>query len=111
MTAKITAFILTMLINIAIGAVIFFFMVIMMNGFSGGDARPGLIAYIVLGLIVSVLMGTFAFLLTSFLVKRELKGAIAALIAVPIFSVVGAGLKFVCALIGIGIADYVRVNY
>lgn len=111
MGAKITAFVLTLLINIAIGVVMFFFMLIMMNGFSGSDAQPGLIAYIVLGLIVSVLMGTGALLLTKFLMNRKLKGAIAALIAVPIFSVVGGGLKFVCALIGIGIAEYVRVNY
>ena len=111
MAAKITAFILTLLINIAIGVAVFFFMLIIMNGFSGSDAEPGLIAYVALGLLVSLLMGTGAFLLTSFLMKRELKGAIAALIAVPIFSVVGGGLKIVCAFIGIMIADYVRVNY
>ncbi len=111
MGAKITAFILTLLINIAIGVVMFFFLLILMNGFSGSDARPGLIAYVVLGVAVSVLMGAGAFFLTSFLIRKELKGAIAAIIAVPIFSVVGGGLKFVCALIGMGIADYVRVNY
>jgi hypothetical protein len=111
MGAKLTAFALTLLINIAIGVALFFFMLILMNGFSGSDAEPGLIAYVVLGLIVSVLMGTGAFLLTRFLMKKEMNGAIAALIAVPVFSVVGGGLKVVCAFIGIGIAEYVRVNY
>lgn len=111
MAAKITAFALTLLINIAIGVVLFFFMLVLMNGFSGSDAEPGLIAYVVLGLIVSVLMGTAAFLLTTFLMKKDMKGAVAALIAVPIFSIVGGALKAVCAFIGIGIAEYVRVNY
>jgi hypothetical protein len=33
------------------------------------------------------------------------------LISVPIFSVAGAGLKIVCSIIGVAIAEYVRVNY
>ncbi|MGE3468662.1 MAG: hypothetical protein AB7J13_17225 [Pyrinomonadaceae bacterium] len=111
MAAKITAFVLTLLINIAIGVAMFFFMLILMNGFSGSDAEPGLIAYVVLGLAVSLLMATGALLLTNFLIKKDMKGAVAALIAVPIFSIVGGALKVVCAFIGIGIAEYVRVNY
>ena len=36
---------------------------------------------------------------------------ISALISVAVFSVVGIGLQIVSSLIGVGIAEFVRVNY
>ena len=86
-------------------------MLVAMNGFSESDAEWGLGVYIVLGLGVSILMGTLAYFATSYLIKKDLNGAVSALIAVPVFSVVGGGLKLVCCFIGIAVADYVRVNY
>jgi len=111
MAAKIAAFVITFLINAAIGVVIFFFMLIAMNGFSEGDAEKGLMAYVALAFVVSILMSTCAFLLAGYLLKKGFSGAVAALIAVPIFSLVGGVLKVVCSIIGIAVAEYVRVNY
>lgn len=111
MAPKIIAAILTFIANIAGGVVIFFFMLVAMNGFNGSDAEWGLGAYIILALIVTLLMSTGAFFLVRLLQKRQVSGVVSALIAIPVFSIVGIGLKFVCCLIGIGIADYVRVNY
>ena len=111
MAAKIAALIITLLINIAIGIVILFFMVVAMNGFTGSDAEKGLIAYIALAVVVTVLMGTGAYVATHLLLKRQINSALAVAIAVPIFVIVGAGLKFVCSIIGIAVAEYVRVNY
>ena len=111
MAVKLAAFFITLVVNIAAGVVIFFFMLLAMNGFSESDATYGLGAYIVLGVIVSLLMSSGAVLLVHTLLKRKYRGAVAALIAVPAFSVIGVGLKIVCSIIGILIADYVRVHY
>src|SRR5688500_13854230 len=111
MAIKIVAFFVTLVINIAAGVVIFFFMLLGMNGFSESDANYGLGAYIILGILVTLLMSTGAVLLVHILLKRNLGKAVAALIAVPIFSVVGTGLKIVSCVIGLLIADYVRINY
>jgi hypothetical protein len=111
MAAKIAAFFITFLINIAIGVVIFFFMLIAMNGFSESDAEKGLIAYAILAFFVSILMSISAVLLAGYLLKKGFSGVVATLIAVPIFSLVGGALKVVCSIIGIAIAEYVRVNY
>jgi len=111
MAAQITAFVITLLINITIGVGVFLFMLVAMNGFSESDAEKGLIAYIVLAVGVSILMSTGAYLLTRYLLGRKFKGVAATLIAVPVFSVVGGGLKIVCSIIGIAIAENVRVNY
>lgn len=110
MGVRLAALFITLAVNIAIGFVIFFFMLIAMNGFHGNDAEKGLAAYIALAAIVSVAMGAGAFLATRFLMNKDLSGVAAVLIAVPIFSLVGGGLKIVCSIIGIAVADYVRVN-
>ena len=111
MTAKIAALVFTLLIDIGIGVAVFVFLLVAMNGFSESDATWGLGVYIVLAIVISVTMGTLAFFGVGFLMKRHLSGAVAALIAVPVFSVIGGCLKLVCCFIGIGVADYVRVNY
>ena len=111
MPAKILAAVVTLLINIAIGVTIFFFMLLAMNGYSESDATYGLGAYIVLAVIVSLVMSMCTALLVHVLMKREFRGWVAALISVPLFSVLGGGLKIVCSIVGVAIAEYVRVNY
>ncbi len=111
MTAKIIAFVITLLTNVAIGVVVFFLMLLAMNGFSESDANYGLATYIALALLVSFAMSTAASLSVHLLMRREFRGWVAGLIAVPVFSIIGGGLKVVCSIIGILIADYVRVNY
>ena len=111
MGTKIAAFLITLVINIAIGVAVFVFMLLAMNGFSESDANYGIVAYIILALFVSVLMSALAVVAVHVLQKREFRSGVAALIAVPIFSTVGAGLKIVCSIIGILVADYVRVNF
>ena len=111
MPAKILAALVTLLINVVIGVVIFVFLLLAMNGYSESDATYGLGVYVVLGLIVSLTMSLLATLLVHILMKRNLRGWTAALIAIPLFSVIGLGLKIVCSIAAVAVAEYVRVNY
>ena len=111
MAPKIITFFITLAINICIGAAVFFFMIIAMNGFSESDATYGIVTYIVLALIVSLVMSLAAALTVAILMKRKFGGVSSSFIAIPIFSVIGAALKMVCSIIGVLVADYVRVNY
>jgi hypothetical protein len=111
MGSKIAAFLITLIVNIAIGVAVFFFMLLAMNGYSESDASYGLVTYVVLALIVSLLMSTGAAFIAHILLKRKFSGLVSVLIAVAIFSVVGAVLKIVCSIIGVAIAEFVRVNY
>lgn len=111
MTAKIVAAIITSVLNIAVGVVVFSILVISLNGFSARAGQAALITYIVLAVVVTIVMSLAAFLLTGNLIKREFSGVVAALIAVPVFSIVGSVLKVVCVLIAILIAEFVRVNF
>jgi hypothetical protein len=111
MALKLTAFFVTLLINIVAGGVIFFFLLLAMNGYSESDATWGIGAYIVLAILVSIAMATGALLAVQQLVKRAFRGVISVLIAISVFSIAGAVLKIVCSIIGVSVAEYVRVNY
>lgn len=111
MGTKIAAFVVTLMVNLIIGAVTLFMMLVAMNGYSESDAQWGLLAYIVLAAVTSLLMAVGAVLLAGKLLKRQFSPIAAILISVPLFSIAGIVLKIVCSLIGIGTAEYVRVNY
>lgn len=111
MAAKIISALVTLLINIAAGVVIFFMMLVAMNGFSGSDAEYGLVTYVVLAGLTSISMSIGALFLVHFLLKKQFSCTRSILIAVPIFVIAGVVLKIIACLIGIGVAEHVRVNY
>jgi hypothetical protein len=111
MPLKIASFLLTLIVDLAAGAIIFFMMLIAMNGYSESDAQLGLLAYIILAVITSIAMGVGSVIAVGLLIKREFSSIIAGLTAVPVFAIVGIVIEIVSSLIGIGIAEFVRVNY
>ena len=111
MTSKIVAFILTLTLSLAAGTVVLLFLLIAMNGYSESDAMWGLGVYALLAFAVSVLMGFGAFLATGSLQKRKYGAFPSVLISVILFTVIGSIADGVCALIGVGVAEFVRVNF
>ncbi|HVQ56953.1 MAG TPA: hypothetical protein VMS29_09375, partial [Pyrinomonadaceae bacterium] len=75
------------------------------------DAMFGIVTYVVLAVLVTILMSVSAILLVRNLQKRKFSGVAAALIAVLVFSVSGAVLKVLGGMIGVGVAEFLRVNF
>lgn len=111
MAAKLAAFFVTLGINIVIGVAGLFFLLLAMNGFSESDANYGLVAYILFALFASVLFSFGAYGLVSFLLRRDLNKLFGVVLSVAVFSITGAISCFVAGLIGVGVAEFVRVNY
>jgi len=111
MAAKIAAFAITMLVTIAVAIVILFTMLIAMNGYSESDAMWGLGVYSLLALIVAALMSLGAFLLVGFMTNKKYSSLVSSLIAIAGFSVLGIVVELVCSLLGVGVAEIVRVNF
>ena len=76
MAAKIVAAIVTCVLNLAIGVVVFSILVISLNGFTAESGQAALITYIVLAVAVTIAMSLSAFLLTGYLIKREFSGVL-----------------------------------
>ncbi len=111
MAAKIIAALVTLILNNAVGVVVLATMIIAMNGFRESDATWGLGVFVVMAIVCAVVMALGAFFLAGFLTKKQYGSIATAIIPILVFSAVGAGLEVVSGLIGVGVAEFVRVNY
>jgi len=93
---KAVAFLITTLINIGIGVGLFFMLIVSLNGFTGEQADPGLILFVVWILLASIIAGVLAFLSAKYLIsKKSFKPWRAALLAIAIFVIVGTAANIV----------------
>ncbi len=111
MGAKIAAFLLTMTACITAAVIALSVLILAMNGYSESDAMWGLGSFVVLTFLVSLISAIGSIVLSSKLITRHLSVLKALVIAVPVFSTIGVGLIVVSALIGVGVAEVVRVNF
>ena len=87
---KIATFLITALVNIAIAFVLFFMLIISLNGFSGRQAEPGLLLFIVWGLLSALITGILGIFLANYLaVKKSLNKIAATAISSLVFVIVG----------------------
>jgi hypothetical protein len=81
---------ITALVVIAVGVVAGFFLLLALNGYTGGQADPGLILYVVWVLFFALLTAGLSFLSAKYLIVKKSFSAIAAVaISAPIFIIVG----------------------
>ncbi len=111
MAPKIISALLTLLVNIAAGVMVLFMMLVAMNGFSESDGEKGLAVYLVLAFAITLSVSLGAFMFAGRLLGKQYSSIASALIAITVFSIAGVVLKIISGLIGIGVAQYVRLNY
>ena len=111
MTAKIFASVITLVLNAVLAVVVFFFLLLAMNGYSESDAETGLIVYVVLAVLSAILAAALSAWVVSMMTRRRFVASSSAVIAVPVCTALGAGLIVASALIAVLIVEYVRVNY
>ncbi len=108
MAPKIIAAIVTMGVNLAAGIVIFFGILVAMNGFNTRQADWGLGAFIVFAIVIVTLITVGAVLLVHVLLGRKFSAIVSAMIAIPLFSIIGIVLVMIAGLTAIVIGEQVR---
>ncbi len=111
MLTKLAALFITLILCIAIGVVVSATMLIAMNGYSESDAMWGIGTFVVLAILVSVLCGLGSFFSAGYFTKKKYGPVVSSLLAIVAFTVIGALFEIISAFIGIGISEFVRVNY
>jgi hypothetical protein len=111
MAVKIVAFLSTLAIDIIAGVLIFFIMLIGLNGYQESDAQWGLLAYIILAPLTAIAMSTGAVFTVNILLKKKFSGLAAGLVAILALTALGILLEILWSVAGILIADIVRVNF
>ena len=109
MLPKVLAFITTIAVNLIIGAVCFFFLLVALNGFHESDANWGIGAFLLTVLFASAGTALAAAGAVHFMMSRKKWGAVLSLaVFVPLFMIVGGAISFTGIVIGALVADIVR---
>jgi len=106
---KVEIFLATALGNIGIGIMLFFILLLSLNGYSGNQAELGLILFIIWVLLFSIAAAVCAYLSANFLItKKSLNRIVASLVSILIFVVIGAILNFVGMVAAIILTEALR---
>lgn len=106
---KIATFLITALVNGGIAFVMFFMLILGLNGFTGEEAKPGLLLYIIWGLLSALITGVLGILLANYLaVKKSMNKIAATAISSVIFIVVGGVSVFVAFLAAVFLTSAMR---
>ncbi|HEX8367653.1 MAG TPA: hypothetical protein VF604_03725 [Pyrinomonadaceae bacterium] len=97
---KITTFLITLLVNTSIGFFLFFMLLLAMNGFHENDATPGLLLYIVWGLLTAVITGVLGALLANYLATKKALNKILATIISSLIFVIAGGVSIIVGAFG-----------
>lgn len=110
MAAKIITFLMIGGANLAIAVVLLFFLMLGLNGFSERDANYAFLFFIAGAFVVTVLSGILGIVLLNILTKRNFRSVSASIIAVSVFSILGAAMHIALWFGGLIIADLVRTS-
>lgn len=108
MGAKLAAFTITLILQIAFGAASFLLLIVVLNGYNESDATYGIVTFSLLALAVSVATSLVAALLASRLLARGFRVSVSVILAVAICSTVGFVLKAISGITGVAVAEIVR---
>jgi len=106
---KVVIFLITALGNIGIGIMLFFFLLLALNGYSEKQAKPGLILFIIWVSLFAAVAAVCAVLSANFLTtKKSLNWIAASLVSILIFVVIGAILNFVGMVAAVILTEALR---
>ena len=106
---KAATFIITALANIGIGFVLFFVLLLSLNGFAGGEAAPGLILFVLWAALCSLAAAVLSFMSAKYLTEKKFfNPLLAALSAIVFFVVVGAAVNFVGVIAAVFLTSAMR---
>lgn len=106
---KLIPFFITGLLNVAVGAILFLFLLSALNGFSSKQAQPGLILFIGSVLLISLIAAILSGVAAKFLIEKKAWHFLTVvLIVIPIFVTMGAVVSVITLAISIAVADALR---
>ncbi len=87
----------------------FFFLLLGLNGYSGKQAEPGLILFIVWILLVSLLTGILSVVTTNYLTtNKSMNFWVGSLISILLFCIVGAAFSVVGWFVSLFLSEALR---
>ena len=110
MTAKIITFLTISGVNLAAGVILLFFLMLGLNGFSERDANYAFLFFIIGAFVTAALSGILGIVLLNVLINKNFRSVSASIIAVLIFSIIGAVINIALCFGGLIIAEIMRTS-
>lgn len=110
MTAKIITFLTIGGVNLAVSVFLLFFLMLGLNGFSESDANYAFLFFIIGALVAAVLAGILGIVLLKFLINKNFRSISASIVAILIFSILGAVINIALLFGGLITAEIVRTS-
>lgn len=112
MAAKIIAFLTIALLNAGAGFILFFSLLLGLNGYHENDAQWSIYSFIGGALIITILMGAGGVFLTSYLIENKNYNAVWSVIgSTLLFVIMGIVMKIVLLLGSVFLAEAVRNSH
>jgi len=102
---------IALVLNLAFLLFAAFFLLVALNGYNESDGLPGLIVFGVLAIIARIVFAILSVFAYHKLVAREFGAFVAALLSIVPAWIVCSIVICIAGLIGVGVAEFVRVNY
>ena len=103
--------IITFVLLVLTGIVMFFFLLMGLNGFSERDANPAMIFYIAWLVFFTLLFSIAGFFFTKFLIKKSFNAILAVILSVVVAVGIGGVIDFGGLIVSSIIASEVRNSY
>ena len=110
MTAKIITFLTIGGVNLAVSVFLLFFLMLGLNCFSESDATYAFLFFIIGAFVSAALSGILGIVLLNILINKNFRSVSASIIAVLIFSIIGAVINIALFFGGLIIAEIVRTS-
>jgi len=111
MGAKIAAFLISVVLVIAIAVLGLFFLLIALNGYSESDVTYGFAAFGILSFLAALVSGAIAAAIAHLMTRREFKAFGSILAGVATAFVFGVVAIVVTSGLAVGITEYARNNF
>ncbi len=110
MALKLITSSIVLLFNAVLALILFFGLIVAMNGYHESDATYGIAAYLALAVLSCLLATTLAWLTVHILMKREFRPWMASTVSIAAFCMLGTGALMISMALAIGITEFARAN-
>ena len=108
MTAKVIAFLITLVVSVILAVIGFVVLILALNGYSESDATYSFGAYGIFAFLLVFALAAIAGGVAHVLLAKEFKPATTVMIAVVSAGIFGVVAFFICIVIGVLLAEYFR---
>lgn len=103
--------VVTLILMLAVGLGVFFFLLLALNGFAERDANPAMTFYTVWMIFFAIIFAVVSFFFTKFLIAKSFNAILAVILSIFVATGIGTVIDFGGMFISAMVASQIRQSY